>query len=318
MRFRTIFFLTPLLFLAAGIPSSFAADPGPEISVKAEVDRAFITIGDHVTYTVTIRAQEGIQVVSTIPVPNPDLFRIKKIDEFRKDEKGFQVQGKKFVLTAYQLGEHILDPVEIRYLGKGGEAGTVSTQKIYLTIKSVAEGVEKTDIRDIKGVLALGKKGLFWGLLGVLLALSLGGLALWLKRRGPRVLEPARPPMTAEEEAFFELNRLFESDLLPRGKFRDYYLKLSEILRHYFGRRYGIQAIESTTDEVMRDLRPKDLPLELAQKIREVLEAADLAKFAKWKPEGSRVQTINRESKEIVEACAPKEAPKAEEAGDGV
>ena len=46
----------------------------------------------------------------------------------------------------------------------------------------------------------------------------------------------------------------------------------------------------------------------LTAKIKEVLEASDLAKFAKWRPEAAKVLDINQKSKQIIEEASPKEA----------
>ena len=108
--------------------------------------------------------------------------------------------------------------------------------------------------------------------------------------------------------AFFNLNHLFDSDFLRRGKIKEYYLRLSEILRIYFERRFQILAIESTTYEIIRALRQKSIEPELIRKIAEVLEAADLAKFAKWIPEPSQILLLNQKSKQIVELAKPGEA----------
>ena len=125
---------------------------------------------------------------------------------------------------------------------------------------------------------------------------------------------PAAAPLTPEEEALLHLTELFESDLLKRSFIKLYYLRLSEILRSYFEKRYKILAVESTTIEILRAIRPLRLDTGLYQKIQNVLDSSDLAKFAKWIPTPTETVQLNKKAEEIIReaAPAPEPAPAAE------
>ncbi|HTL48497.1 MAG TPA: hypothetical protein VL688_10615 [Verrucomicrobiae bacterium] len=294
----------------AKAPSSAPSQAAPDgsISVKAELDKAFITIGDPVQYTVTIRHAPDVLVLSNIPYPPADVFKIKKIEEFSNDDGGYKVEGKKFNLTTFQLGEFILDPIVIEYRAKGAEVQKIQTARIFLTVKSVAGDKVKTDIRGIKSIVSIPKQVLGLILVGllVLALLLIPVIRRWLRKRA---LQPKAPEriLSAEEAALVELNKLFDSDLLRLGKIKDYYFRLSEILRIYLEKRHNITAIESTTFEILQLLKQKDISGQLRNKIKEVLEFADLAKFAKWRPEPAEVITFNKRSKEIIEESTPVE-----------
>lgn len=300
---RIAFFALLLLTLSAGL--CHGATP-EDIRVKAEVDKAFLTIGDPVTYTVTIEHAPDIQILSSIPSPASDVLEIKKVEDLHHKKKKTVITGRKFILTTYKLGEFVLDPVTIRYRKDGQPEKTLLTNKLYLTVKSIAAGDPKEDIRDVKTVvpfkLRLGKW--LWTLLT--LALLAAGFLLFRALRKQKILAaPPPPPLTPEEEALLHLGELFESDLLKRGLIKFYYLRLSEILRIYFERRYKVLAVESTTMEILRALRPLHLDTALYQKIQYVLEASDLAKFAKWVPSAPEVLQLNKKSEEIVKDSVP-------------
>ncbi len=290
-----------LCFLLSG--SELRAAEKSPISVKAEVDSAFITIGDPVDYTVTVKRNPDVEILSSITAPPSDIFKIKKIDEFRRDEDGQIVSGRKIALTSFRLGDFILDPVKIRYRVAGGEEKTITTNPLYITVQSVAGGEEQTDIRGVKTVLPIPSKFVTWLILTIVFAaLVVGAIAFYLHWKNRPIIEAAPERLlTPEEEALQALTRLFESELLKQGKIKAYYLTLSEILRIYFEKHYGILAVESTTYEITRDLKQKSLTPALRAKIQEVLEASDLAKFAKWKPEPAEIIQLNKKSKEIVE-----------------
>lgn len=304
-----------LLFCCLCLPSTWAEEPR-DISVKAEIDKAFLTIGELVTYTVTVEHTPEIQVLSSIPAPDSGVLEIKKIEDIRRKEKKRTITGKKFILTAYRLGEFILDPVTIQYRKPGQPEQTIQTNKLYLTVKSVAEGETKEDIRDVKTVVPLlfrlGKWVVIF--LTILMMLALYGGYHILRRRKPAAEAPVSP-LTPEEEALANLKELFESDILKRGFVKIYYLRLSEILKTYFERRYQILAIESTTLEILRALRAEHhLGSSLYQKIQYVLDASDLAKFAKWIPTPSEIIQINQKTEEIIKESTPasETAPKEE------
>jgi len=303
-------YFIPLVFavcLSAGLCQT-PAHAG-EISVRAEVDRALITIGDPVVYTVTIRSHPDIQVLSGIPMPDEEVFKLKKIEEFTDQEGDDRIIGRRFTLTAYRLGEFILEPVEIQYRDKTGETKTIQTKRIFITVKSVAAGETKTDIRGAKGVMAIPFR-IGWPVY-LVLALMLIALTYYFWRLLSRKRKMVAAPevlLTPEEEALLNLQDLFESDFIRLGKYREYYFRFSEILRVYLEKRFGILAVESTTLEISRALKRMEIELALRDKIRAVLEAADLAKFAKWKPEPAQIVHWNNESKGIIEASRPKEA----------
>lgn len=293
------------LLIILCLPFSLAAYAEGEISVKAQLDKAAITIGDPVQYEVTITKDPDVQVLTNIPAPASDIFRVKKIDDLKSTADGKDVVGKRFTLTAFRLGNFVIDPISIQYRAGGGDIETIETQKIYLKVKSIAEGEEKEDIRGIKSVLSLAKKFLLWILILLGIFLLIAGFLTYKKFFAPK--EDAKPKevLTPEQEAMLQLNKLFDSDLLRKDKHKEYYLLLSEILRTYLEKRYSVSLIEATTFEIEKILRKQTIPADLQKKIVQVLESADLAKFAKWKPQPTEILSLNKRSKEIVEESTP-------------
>lgn len=317
MKKASLLFITLSCFLAGPVFS--APTDTDEIRVKSEVDKAFLTIGDPVTYTVTIEHAPDIRILSNIPAPDSDVLEIKKVEDIRSQNKKAVVTGRKFILTTYRLGEFILDPVVVQYRKKDQPVKTIQTNKLFLTVKSIAEGEPKEDIRDVKSVVSLPwrlKKTLYF-----LAVLALGFLGFWIYRvlvKKKARIQPETSPLPPEEEALMRLKELFESDLLRQGFVKLYYLKLSEILKRYFERRYNILAQELTTIEILRALRLLRLDSALYQKIQYVLEAADLAKFAKWVPTASEILLLNKKSEEIIQESKPAPEPPPTEVSHGV
>src|SRR5438128_2714746 len=115
-------------------PDHSLAAEDSKISVKAEINRASITIGDPIEYKITLRHDPSVQVLSTIPVPPADVFKVKKVQDIKGREGEKILEGKKFTLTAFQLGEFVLDPVKIEYRIGSGQPESIETEKIYLSV----------------------------------------------------------------------------------------------------------------------------------------------------------------------------------------
>ena len=78
---------------------------------------------------------------------------------------------------------------------------------------------------------------------------------------------------------------------------KEYQTELTDVVREYIGRRFDVQSTEKTSDETLRELKPilvnsqftmhnSQLPVEdgkeLYEKLKKMLQLADLVKFAKW------------------------------------
>jgi len=130
--------------------------------------------------------------------------------------------------------------------------------------------------------------GIFrWILLGLLLAgigVGVYYLVRYLKRR--QGLEPeqeaaqARP---ADEVALERLDAIKERKLWQAGKVKEYHTELTDVVREYIASRFEVRSTEKTSDETLREMKPvlKEQP-DLYQRLRQILQLADLVKFAKW------------------------------------
>lgn len=149
--------------------------------------------------------------------------------------------------------------------------------------------IPMTDIHDIKPALDLGidLKWIYFAL-AVLALLALAALAVWLwkKRKKPVVSQPSAPPVPEDLEAYQMLDALAtEQNLNPK----QFYFRLSLILRRYLERRYGIAAVEMTTEELGPKVDRLPLTLDLAQLLKAFCRAADPIKFAGVSVESGRM-----------------------------
>lgn len=130
-------------------------------------------------------------------------------------------------------------------------------------------------------------KEVFPWILGVLV-LALLGLIVWyvLKHRKPRVDEngePVRGPVTPPyDKAIGDLESLKQQKLWQVGKVKEYYSGLSDIAREYIEGQFNVNAVEMTTDDILRDVRELNFDPEIYGKLKDTMELSDLVKFAKY------------------------------------
>lgn len=154
----------------------------------------------------------------------------------------------------------------------------------------------------------------------IILVLILLGLLIfiylkWL-RYGKIPLIPVKKPIPPYELAVEKLNDLLKKKLWQQGAEKEYYTQLTEILRGYLYGRFGINAMEMTSPQIMSAIADSDEAKEFATYIDGVLKDADFVKFAKAKPvaaENERAYTNVREFVELTKPIDEIEEKKSEE-----
>jgi hypothetical protein len=165
------------------------------------------------------------------------------------------------------------------------------------------------------------KKYIIYGLISlVVIGLLIAAFLYWKKHRKPKAAPAARPIPTrpAHEIALEKLEALRLKKLWQNDRSKEYYIELSDVVREYIEFRYGIMALELTTDETVRALQLKGADAELIKSLKGMMQLADLAKFAKYRPmadENDRSFDIAKEfvtKTIVVEKPTQPTAPKGE------
>jgi hypothetical protein len=126
------------------------------------------------------------------------------------------------------------------------------------------------------------------------------------KKAKTQALKPLLPPEPPYEIAFDALNALKAEDLPGRGKIKEYYIRLSDIIRHYIEERFTIRAPEMTTDEFLFNL--KDQPVLSGPHknlLKEFLREADMVKFARYGPSSTEIDNSFSAAWRFVEETRP-------------
>jgi hypothetical protein len=205
-----------------------------------------------------------------------------------QNNPGVQTISRQYTITSFDAGLHMIP--SYTFTGKGGK---LSTQALPLEVTEVKVDTTKA-IYDIKEPLAVSYSFMDWlrdnwklVLFSVLGILVLGGLIWYFikkRRNKPARVEPERPAVPLHTLVLDKLNALKSQKLLEQGLVKQYHSELTDIIREYLEKRYEINAMEQTSEEIFAGLKHLNIAEQNMSKLRQMLLLADLVKFAKASP----------------------------------
>jgi hypothetical protein len=280
--------------------------------VKLEVEPTECAVGDRILYTLSVtRPATGLvkypsdsDAVAFYP------FEILSKKVLSDEKSGESITEKlQYTLAVYDTGESVIPPLTLTYLsGKPNDSTLFETDSRKIKVRSVLDTTQK-DILDIKPVQTLSIPWWVWLLIVLVLAVIIGG-GYWLVQRWQK--QPAAPKekLPPQKEPYqIALEKLEAMEKLSpetQQEFKQYYSSLSEILREFIEKHYRVPALEQTTSEIDYALRRKLTALE-TEKVRTILESADLVKFAKFYPSLMEAKENLSRTRECVRFGAPKQ-----------
>ena len=89
-------------------------------------------------------------------------------------------------------------------------------------------------------------------------------------------------------------------NLTEKGKIKEYYDKLSDIIRFYISRTYSVDGMEKTTTELYSMLKNKITP-EQNRELKNYLINCDFVKFAKLIPNQEEIRNDFNTAKNFIE-----------------
>lgn len=182
-----------------------------------------------------------------------------------------------------------------------------STDSLRIRVTDVAVDTLEQPLFPIKTILPMAKNTTGWWkpyLYGFLIVLFLVlGYIVFIRTR--KRIREARQKLPPFERAIQALQALETKQLTQQEEYKAYYSEMTDIVRNYLVDEAHIDALESTSDELLaklellRDTGNLDLTNDTIDHLKEVLQTADLVKFARALPE-ERLARVDREKIESV------------------
>lgn len=261
-----------------------------QTTVTAKVDAKQISVGDPMQYFITANVDTTKSQLRW-PVLQ-DTFNTLEITEKGKidtSRNGASVTYKqRLLITGFDSGSFAIPSFAFLAINKNGTVDSVFTDSFRLLVNTVPVDTAKP-FKGIKGVA--GVETSWMDNLPMILAIVLGiGLVILLtvivmrkRKRKPENIQPEKIE-TFHERTLRLLAELDEKQLWQHDRPKEYYTELSEIIRHYIEMRFQTNAMELTTDELLKKAKKHREMAAFSKLLRPLLESADLAKFAKANP----------------------------------
>lgn len=314
--------LIPLLLLMSLVAVAQSETP----TVRARIEPDSIFIGDRFDFIIEVE-KDLVQTV-LFPEFTPkgenliELVEVMPTDTIERDGRRLKI-AQRYRLAAFQEGLINMGKPGVLYADKNIVDTLYTTDSLVLKVATFQIDSTSQSIYDLKPQLTLPfrlaeiRGYLLWGLLLVaLLALALYGLHRYLEARGRHLkdlFKPA-PPEPPHVVAIKALEALHHQKLWQNNKHKLYYSTLTDILRTYIAGRWGVGAMEMTSEEIITAMRSVELPDKARMDLTSVLMDGDLVKFAKFTPEAEQNESDYMKVYYFVEETKPVEVnPEAEE-----
>ena len=286
-------FLFFIIFLTLFNFNSLFGKESIPLTLSAKVDKHSITIGDKVKYTILVSTRNDIDIKFPKFGENLSNFSIIDFGSSKRVLFGRKRIVQWYLLDTYKTGEFFIPRAKIEYKKRGEkEWHEIETNKVKISVKSVLGNNNKSyKIREIKGPINFPMRlNPLLLAIGIFLVFTSGSSLFLLKRKGKKEeVIPKKPP---DEIAHERLKRLKAKGLVETGKIKEYYIELSDIVRHYLEDRFSIRAPEMTTEEFLMSVSgSKEILGEHKDLLGNFLSHCDMVKFAKYGPSKDEINS---------------------------
>jgi flagellar basal body-associated protein FliL len=274
-------------------------------TIKTQIDTASIKIGEQVQWTVTV----DIDSTDIVIFPEGQTFSpLETVAAFATDttrKKDRLTLQKKYALTQFDSGVYKLPSQRLEINGTG-----YMTDSMMVNVATIAVDTLAQKMYDIKPLINVEKSNAnLWKylIIGLCVLLLLGGLFYWfILRKKPLTEEEKVALLPPYDRALLELKRLENSKYLIQDEYKQYYSELTSIVRSYLEEDAHVTALESTTGqlieklELLKDAGELKLDDDTIKQFQQILQTADLVKFAKNKPTTAVAEQDRRLVEQIV------------------
>lgn len=273
--------------------------------VKVETNTKNIKIGEQIQYKVSV------ETTADTPVSFPEgqtfapleMVKTRAADTLRDGGKYRLV--KEYYLTQFDEGHYTIPSQKIRINNKD-----YFTDSLLVEVHTVAIDTLKQPLYDIKPIQEVKKPFTSYGwiltiIAAVLLLLIVAFVYFVFIRKKEFPFLQIQKKLPPFDRAIQDLKELQNSKYLIQSQHKEYYTRLTDIVKAYLEEEVHILAKESTTDELLTKINllqekgKLNLNQETITNLKRVLQTADLVKFAKNKPSDDNAE-YDRETIENV------------------
>jgi len=262
-----------------------------KITVNAHLDSTVMWIGNqaHLSFEISQKPNQKVILPLFSDTINGGLQIVEPPkNDTVKSANGHILVTQKYVITAFQDSLHYIPPFPFVIDGD-----TVWSKSLSLkVVQPFKVDTASNSLADIKPVLdpKFDWVGFFVNALLVLLVVALLVLGFILYRKyiqNKPVFEKTIPVevLPAHIIALSQLDRIKNEKAWQQGRIKEYHTDLTDVIREYIERNFDIKSMEMTSEEILEHLHSlRSTQKSAYQVLKQILQLADLVKFAKWNP----------------------------------
>ena len=260
-------------------------------TVSATMDSTILLVGEQTRLTFTVAQMRDRQVCAPVfsdtIVSGLEIVERLPLDTQLADD-GLLLVSQSYVLTSFDSALYFIDSQPFV-----DGADTLYSNPLSLKVVSIPVDTAQHAIADIKPVYA---PPFDWPLFWLIVLITLGVVALavigffvyrYVKRHAAPSAEVAEPQdlRPAHEIALERLDVIKAEKLWQQNRTKEYHTQLTDVVRDYIARRFGICAVEQTSAEILAGIQPAlSGQKTVYADLKTLLTTSDLVKFAKYKP----------------------------------
>jgi len=255
-----------------------------QVTMSASTQTA--TIAEPIELRVVVRADAGIEGIR-IDVPAGAYDILGRSARPVLKAAGLNTFEEIITIAFFKTGEFNVGPLAVELLPRRGDPGHEQTGQLTMRIRSLLTENDR-DIKPLKELLVMRghPRYLLKYAAGIMLLLLLAALGvLLLKKMKKKRLPEAAPLLPPEIELEMGFRELRRKNLLQRGEFRQFFISLSDLIKHFIERAYEFNAADFTTAETVEQLKNSEKDGEIIAHLETIFRQADLVKFARQVPE---------------------------------
>ncbi len=279
-----------LFAIVVGLLTLVTVPVGAQVTVEARIDSTLIFIGQQVKLTLEVSADAGNKVEFAQfdslqqMIPGLEVLRSEEPDTDLLNDGKRMVLTKRYVVTSFDSALYYIPPMTVKIDGKEYKSKN-------LALKVVTLNVDTTKVDSIFGFKPEMKPQFSWDdwtpviWMSVALLLLVAVLVYVFVRlvTNKPIMHRVRfrQHIAPHKLAMQKIERIKEENLVQSENSKEYYTQLTDTLRKYISERFGFNAMELTSGEIISRLEAENDESALTE-LRELFQTADMVKFAKY------------------------------------